>query len=80
MWELKIGTPDTNIKIFQNQSTLEESETYISQEHDQSVNSHTPASRRWETILERLAEGFVDKLCLIISLSFLATLFPLILR
>jgi hypothetical protein len=30
----------------------------------QSVNTHTPTTGRWQPVLQRLAEGLVDQLCL----------------
>jgi hypothetical protein len=30
----------------------------------QSVNAHTPTTGRWQPVLQRLAEGLVDQLCL----------------
>lgn len=40
----------------------------VSQEHDQSIYTHSPATGRWKTIFQSSAESFVDKLGFIIAL------------
>lgn len=47
----------------------------VGQEHIQTVNSHAPATSRWQTIFQSLAEVLVDHLSLVIALSFLVRLF-----
>jgi hypothetical protein len=34
----------------------------VRQEHDETVDAHTPATSRRQTVLERLAEGLVNEL------------------
>ncbi|KAI6763412.1 hypothetical protein HG531_012800 [Fusarium graminearum] len=46
----------------------------VSQEHDHSVNTHTPATGRRQTVLERGTEVLIDKLSLVVTLVLLAGL------
>ena len=46
----------------------------VGEEHDQPVDSDTPAAGRWKTVLEGINERFVDVLRLVVSLRLLSYL------
>lgn len=46
----------------------------VGEEHDHAVNTHTPTTSRWQTVLQSLAESLVDKLGLVVTLLLLAGL------
>jgi hypothetical protein len=46
----------------------------VCQEPNQAVNTHTPTTRWWQTVLKGIHEGLIDHLGFIITLSLLASL------
>lgn len=44
------------------------------QEHDEAIDTHAPATSRWEAVFERLAESFIDELGFVITLILLVGL------
>lgn len=46
----------------------------VCQEHDEPVNTHAPAARRGQAVLQGSAEGLVDELGLVVTLGLLAGL------
>lgn len=45
----------------------------IRKEHHKTIDTHSPPTCRWQSVLERLAEGLIDELRLVITLTTVST-------